>query len=204
MKSRKARRVRPTQPLDPSQQQLLSVEDKELATVRRSRPRRGCHCTNSILSNSIERLAGAMPNAAKEASVGPSLSHEHPCTGGRCGSCGHSLVWTAWVRTLWVPSLSLDHSCVSAVYSRFCGSMHLLAFQHRVGQVSVLGHSSRTLHFPRLYFFFLFGSWCCDDELLGVGVFAPSSRRVLCEYWIVLVSFSVCDRCSKLVVALLV
>ena len=53
MKSREARRVRPTQPLQPSQQQLLSVEDKELATVRRSRPRRGLHCTNSILSNSI-------------------------------------------------------------------------------------------------------------------------------------------------------
>ena len=72
--------MRPTQPLDPSQQQLLSVEDKELATVRRSRPRRGCHCTISIPSNSKERLAGAMPNAAKEATVGPSLSHEHPCT----------------------------------------------------------------------------------------------------------------------------
>ena len=87
--------MRPTQPLQPSQQQLLSVEDKELATVRRSRPRRGLHCTNSILSNSKEELAGAMPNAAKVATVGPSLSHEHPCTRGRCGSCGHSLVWTA-------------------------------------------------------------------------------------------------------------
>ena len=48
-----------------------------------------------------------------------------------------------------------------------------------------------TLHFSKSVLFFLFGSWCCDDGLLGVGVVVPSSRRVLCEYWIVLVSFSV-------------